>query len=224
MLTSTLVGCLLTGGDVGQWAIDIQSTGDDVHWVSPTSVRTDATFYQRYHNVTTVNAWVSYLGFDFGPFDVTYMIEDTDSEGLCFGPLPCSYPTLYFLTPEPPEDMSVAFDFVTSVNTDGHLLVTVENTEFGTAVYDLGWPFGEVTVDLQGIGLIADVSLTASDDLCIGDVTSDGQVNTDDVLTVIGGWGDCSPDEEVCTGDATRDGFVDVSDLLWVIGQFGSCN
>ena len=223
MLTTTLAGCLLTGGDFGQWAVDLQSAGEDVSWVSPTTVRTDAAFYERHHNVTTINAWVSYLGFDFGPFDVTYMVEDTDGDGLCFGPLPCTYPTVYFLTPAPPEDMSVAFDFITSMSADGHLLVTIDDVEFGTAVYDLGWPFGEVVVNVERIGLIADISITASDDLCIGDVTGDGQVNTDDVLTVIGGWGVCPPDEEVCIGDSTLDGVVDVSDLLWVIGQFGPC-
>jgi len=223
MFTSTLAGCLLAGGDFGQWNVDLQSFGENVSWVSPSSVRVDATFYERYHNVTTINAWVSYLGFDFGPFDVTYMIEDTDAEGLCFGPLPCMFTTLYFLTPEPPEDLAVSFDFVTSMNVDGYLEVNVENIEFGTAAYDLGWPFGEVIVNVEGIGLIADVSVTASDDLCVGDVTGDGQVNTDDILLVIGGWGECPPNDDVCPGDGTMDGVVSVSDLLWVIGQFGPC-
>jgi hypothetical protein len=223
MLTTTLAGCLMTGGDYGQWTVDVQTFGEDVSWVSPSTVRTDAAFYERYHNVTTINAWVSYLGFEFGPFDVTYMIEDSDGEGLCFSPLPCTYATEFFVTPEPPGDLAVKFDFLTSMDINGYLVVEVENIEFGTSVYDLGWPFGEVVVDVEGIGIIADITVTASDDLCVGDVTGDGVVNTDDVLAVIGGWGECASGAETCPGDATLDWIVDVSDLLWVIGQFGPC-
>jgi hypothetical protein len=223
MLATALTTIVLFGGDYGEWVVEVQSFGEDVNWESPSTVRTDAVFYYRYHNVTAIDAWVSYLGFEFGPFDVLYMIDDTDDEGLGFGPLPLDFPSIEFLTPEPPEPMAVRFDFNTWMTADGHLGVGVDNVEFGTAEYDLGWPFGTVTVTVEGIGLAAAISITASDDLCVGDMDGNGVVDTNDLLAVIGGWGECPADLEVCSGDGTLDGYVDIMDLLWVIGQFGPC-
>lgn len=222
LMSSALVGCMTVGGDYGQWVVDAQTAGENVYWVSPTAVGPNYTFYENYYDIFDVEAWVSYLGFDFGPFDVIDMIDDTDYEAMTFGPLPATFADRVFLTPEPPEPMTIRFDLLTSMDGDGHLHVGIENVEMGTAVYDLGWPFGEVTVTMEAVYLAADISITASDDLCIGDTNGDGVVSTDDVLTVIAGWGEC-PAEGDCPGDVTVDWIVDVADLLWVIGQFGPC-
>lgn len=223
MLATALTVGILTGGDVGSWVVEATTFGEDVWWQSSSTVRTDATFYESYYDITVAEAWVTYLGFDFGPFDVLDMIEDTDHNSLAFGPLPTNYPDQIFLTPEPPEPMSLMFDFLTNLDAEGYLNAGVINVEFGTAEYDLGWPFGTVTVTLTGFGLAADITITASDDLCIGDTDGDGIVDTNDVLAVIGGWGECPDDVDVCVGDCTLDYVVDVADLLWVIGQFGDC-
>ncbi|MCH2138477.1 MAG: dockerin type I domain-containing protein [Phycisphaerales bacterium] len=226
LLATALTTTLLFGGDSGQWVVEAQSFGVDVQWVSPTTVTTNATFYENYYNVTLIEAWVSYLGFDFGPFDVTDMLDDTDYNTLGFGPTPLSFPDREFLFPDPPADLAMAFDFLTAVSDEGNLVVTVENVEMGTHEYDLGWPFGTVTVNMEGIGLAADITLTGSDDLCIGDTNGDGVVDTNDILIVIAAWGEC-PDtdepDEPCPGDCNLDWYVNVSDLLWVIAQFGDC-
>jgi|KNS7DCM_AmetaT_FD_contig_61_3093212_length_925_multi_1_in_0_out_0_2 hypothetical protein len=226
LLATALTSAVLFGGDYGQWVVSAQTFGEDVYWQSASTVRNDATFYENYYNITTVEAWVSYLGFEFGPFSVIDELEDTDYNTLGFGPAPLSFPDREFLFPEPPENLAIYFDFLTGINEDGYLTVTVENVEYGTYEYDLGWPFGNVTVNIEGIGLAADISVTASDDLCVGDTyPEDGVVDTNDVLTVIGSWGEC-PDkgpDTPCPGDCTLDWVVDVSDLLWVIGQFGDC-
>ena len=220
----TLALSLLGGNDVGQWVMEGQSSGAPVYWTSETSVRTDATFYHNYFDILDVQAWVSYIGFEFGPFDVIDMIDDTDYEALTFGPLPANFPDRIYITPDPPEDMSMMFTFLTHLDADGHMNLGIEDIKFGTAEYDLGWPFGVVTVNLEQVYLAANITITASDDLCIGDTNGDGIVDTDDVLAVIGGWGECpTDDEEDCPGDCDRSWAVDVSDLLWVISQFGDC-
>ena len=53
-------------------------------------------------------------------------------------------------------------------------------------------------------------------DSCPEDITGDGYVSVDDLLTMISGWG--TPD-----WDVTGDGTTDVSDILAVIGAFGPC-
>ena len=216
LLATALTTTMLFGGDYGAWVVEAQTFGEDTWWESPSTVRADAIFYESYYDITVAEAWVTYLGFEFGPFDVLDMIEDTDHESLAFGPAPTSFPDRVFLTPEPPEPMSLQFD------SDGHLDAGLINVDFGTAEYDLGWPFGTVTVTLIGFGLAADITITASDDLCIGDIDNNGVVDTNDVLAVIGSWGEC-PDEGECPADVDLSYVVDVSDLLWVIGQFGDC-
>jgi hypothetical protein len=52
---------------------------------------------------------------------------------------------------------------------------------------------------------------------CTGDVNSDGQVNVDDLIALILGWGPCPVPPPPCAADADNDGDVDVDDLLLVI-------
>jgi hypothetical protein len=56
-----------------------------------------------------------------------------------------------------------------------------------------------------------------------GDVNGDGCVNVDDLLVVIGAWGDCPSGPARCPADVTGDGAVDVDDLLAVIGGWTPC-
>jgi predicted outer membrane repeat protein len=51
------------------------------------------------------------------------------------------------------------------------------------------------------------------------DITSDGQINVDDLLSVFDQWG-----ANKSTADVNTDGVVDFADLLTVIGNWGSCN
>jgi photosystem II stability/assembly factor-like uncharacterized protein len=54
-----------------------------------------------------------------------------------------------------------------------------------------------------------------------GDVNSDGQVNIDDLLAVIGAWGACPQPPATCAADVNNSGAVDIDDLLLVIGNWG---
>lgn len=55
---------------------------------------------------------------------------------------------------------------------------------------------------------------------CPGDVTGDLQIDVNDLLLVIGAWGQCDPP---CPADTDMDGMVDVNDLLQVILDWGDC-
>ena len=50
----------------------------------------------------------------------------------------------------------------------------------------------------------------------LGDVDGNGEVNTTDLLAVIGAWGACYD----CLEDLDGDGVVDVSDMLQVIADW----
>jgi hypothetical protein len=53
---------------------------------------------------------------------------------------------------------------------------------------------------------------------CPGDFGLDGEVDVDDLLTIIAWFGSINPDY-----DLDGDGMVDVDDLLQVIGAYGPC-
>jgi hypothetical protein len=55
---------------------------------------------------------------------------------------------------------------------------------------------------------------------CPGDVTLNGIVDVDDLLTIVNSWG---PPTGTCNADITQNGVVDVDDLLVVINQWGPC-
>jgi hypothetical protein len=69
------------------------------------------------------------------------------------------------------------------------------------------YEFGEV---------IADVI-----DICMGDITGDGEVSADDLFVLIDQWGACPMDS--CTADLNGDGAVDVADMIAMIDAWGTC-
>ena len=72
------------------------------------------------------------------------------------------------------------------------------------------------TVDNNGT-VIGEIDVIR--DPCPGDDDGNGQVDIDDLLTVIGNFS-CSGD---CDGDVDGNGQVNIDDLLMVIGNFGPC-
>ena len=83
-------------------------------------------------------------------------------------------------------------------------------------VNDFAWAYSGWNID--------DVTIIAIDgtetEPCIGDADGSGDVGTDDLLAVIGGYG--------CTSgcgaaDINNDGTVDANDILGVVGAWGAC-
>ncbi|MDP6986424.1 MAG: C25 family cysteine peptidase [Phycisphaerales bacterium] len=70
---------------------------------------------------------------------------------------------------------------------------------------------------------IDDIVISAVDgsdtEPCTGDLDGSGDVGTDDLLAVIGGFGCTSG----CSADVTGDGVVDTNDILVVVGAWGGC-
>ncbi|MAI66297.1 MAG: hypothetical protein CMJ26_00295 [Phycisphaerae bacterium] len=53
---------------------------------------------------------------------------------------------------------------------------------------------------------------------CVGDINLDSYINVNDLLIIIGYWGNNTPQ-----ADLNFDGIVDVTDLLIVVGSWGEC-
>jgi hypothetical protein len=80
----------------------------------------------------------------------------------------------------------------------------------------------------NGIPDEIDISVGASEDIdnsgtpdecdCLVDVSGDGQVDINDVLSVVATFGSTGP-----LGDVNFDGVVDINDLLLVMGSWGVC-
>ncbi|MDP6480231.1 MAG: hypothetical protein QGI75_09350, partial [Phycisphaerales bacterium] len=90
---------------------------------------------------------------------------------------------------------------------------------FGQSEYDLGWPWGSVTVNIESgsIGNLLEVQIVASP--CYADVNNDSIVDVNDLLEIIGSWGYCFE----CVGDTNQDSYIDVTDLLAVVAAWGPC-
>jgi parallel beta-helix repeat protein len=127
------------------------------------------------------------------------------------------------IVPEDNEEQD-GFGYSTSISDSGSALVGI-NAETGAAyVYDT------VTLgdcNLNGIPDECDLEDPANDQNnngvldeceCVGDADLDGYVNVNDLLIIIGYWGNNTPQ-----ADLNFDGIVDVSDLLIVVGNWGVC-
>lgn len=55
---------------------------------------------------------------------------------------------------------------------------------------------------------------------CPEDVNFDGEVNVDDLFTVLSAWGQCGE----CDEDLNSDGVVDIDDIFAVLGAWGPCD
>jgi hypothetical protein len=220
MLELLIIGCALCGGDFESWPWSMSTSGEDAYWESPGLIRTDAESYYVEQIAETAFVTIEYLGIEFGPVDASDQIPTEYYNAIVDGPCPTTFATAWFVTPEPPAAVTISFDTTTDLYEDGLCSVLIHNITLGTADYDLGWPFGTVTVNLTHLEYEGVVNMTASGASCVGDLDGSGDVGANDLLAILADWGDCG---DTCTGDANGDGIADVEDLLLVIGAFGAC-
>ena len=222
-IASLLTLSLLTpvfAGETVHWNFSESTGGEDVHWVSPTAVDSQADQYEYVYEFTYVGVDVIFLGIVIGPNDVT---GDIDPEfllgaGVEDGPAP------FTLMNEPLEadadddgDFDISAHFHMQCNGKGYGQFDVTEIFFGDVYADTGWPFGWQYVDIDHVYMNGYIDITPIIIECPADVNGDGNVNVSDILSAIGNWGSSGE------GDVDGSGVVDVSDLLAIVGAWGPC-
>ena len=212
MISSTALGA---GSDFESWNFNLSSTGNDIYWTSPTTVRTDGELYRSYFKLNSVQVDVVWNGFGIDGIDVTDQVpaEDLFEEGEAPGPPPLEFGSSSVNVPP-----TIAFDVFLVMNPDGETIYRMSNIQLGTAVVDIPI-FGEQTVQLTAIYLNCSLDMEVIGSYCKADIDSNGSVDVNDLLSVIAEWG-CSG---TCEADITDDGLVNVQDLLELIGSWGNC-
>ncbi len=66
-----------------------------------------------------------------------------------------------------------------------------------------------------------DGEVTDGEEICVGDLNGDGEVNGADLGLILGAWGPCTATP--CTGDLNGDGQVNGADLGLILGAWGVC-
>ena len=168
---------------------------------------------------------VEYIGITFGPIDVTDMIPEDAivTWQPTQAPFPIDFDWYNVITPEDQEPPSLAYDWIVEVNEKGVVSWRGQNLYLGEADYDLGWPWGSVTVQINSGTIYANLDIQEIINPCYADVDGSGTVDVNDLLAVIGNWGGCIDCTDEIPGDVNYDDSVDVTDLLMIVGAWGSC-
>jgi hypothetical protein len=200
-----------------EWPFDLATTGQDVFYTSPTMVRPDAQTYLSRYTIDTVEVKVRYLGIEFGPIDVTDQIppDQLSADGTHPGPPPFIIIDETLRFPEPPDPVTIEGDLLIEVDMFGWGSLSFTNITLGTATIDLGFPFGEQTVELTYVRIIGDVDVTPIGSLVEGDLDGDGDVDLSDLGILLAAYG---VDDG---GDLDGDGDTDLSDLGILLANYG---
>jgi hypothetical protein len=202
-------------GETEAWFFDVMTTGEDVHWVSPTGVRTDAARYLGQWIINQVVVTVQFLGLPID-VDVTSQVPPEQQTGaeLLNGPLPLTIYQDSFVYPEPPEPPGLSATMHIGVNAEGHGFF--DATDIFLGEIDVG--FGDLPV--LGIRVVGNLFVTP--DGIYGDIDGDGVVGFGDLLIVLAEWGRCPAPPAECPADLTRDAEVGFNDLLAVLAAWSA--
>lgn len=203
------------------WSFTASSSGDDFAWTSPTPIVANGSHYEMNFHVTAATVMVSYIGIDFGPIDVLDMFpEDAiDTWRSATGPAPLSFDWIFVSAPPKQDPPAISYDWIVEIDAKGYVTYRMENVEAGQTDYDLGWPWGTVTVNVESGAVTADLWVASVPTPCYADVNDDGVANVSDILEVIANWGYCHE----CPADVNNDSWIDVTDLLIIVSQWGPC-
>jgi hypothetical protein len=94
----------------------------------------------------------------------------------------------------------------------GSTSISISVTSVGTTTQEFSTSNFNGTVEIQ----VFDYPFDVLDDVVVGDVNGDGNIDVTDILLVISAWGPCSG----CIEDLDHSGEVDVTDLLIIIGNW----
>jgi hypothetical protein len=223
VLSSAVV---VSSGAGADWDFSITSEGEDQLWTAPELLATDGEWYEMFYTVASATVMVEYIGIAFGPIDVTDMIppEVIVTWQPSQAPMPIDFMWHEVITPEDQDPPSLAYGWIVEVNEKGTVTWRGENFYLGEADYDLGWPWGTVTVQITEGTINANLVIEQVTNPCYEDVDGNGAVDVSDLLTLIGNWGNCPDCTEEILGDVNYDDVVDVTDLLRIVGAWGPCS
>ncbi len=215
-------------GDRGvgiNWDFAISTSGENVLWTGPSLLDTGGQYYEMLYTVQSAFVNVEYVGIEFGPIDVTGMIpaENIVTWQPEQAPMPIDFDWHNVRAPAGADPPSLAYDWIVEVNEKGVVVWRGENLYLGEAEYDLGWPWGTVTVQIVSGNINANLDIQEVFNPCYADVDGSGTVDVLDLLAAIGNWGGCEECTEEIPGDVNYDNVVDVSDILMIVGTWGAC-
>ncbi len=223
-ITSILISSIFTlVGPPNQdmWSFSATSSGSDFSWTAPSPINPNGDDYEMLYTITGATVMVSYIGIQFGPIDVMDMVtEDViDTWRAAQGPAPVDFGWISVVFPVGQNPPSMSYDWLVEIDTKGNTTFQMENLYLGISEYDLGWPWGTVSVNLESGTITADLGIASVTPPCYADINNDTVVDVVDLLEIIGNWGYCHE----CMADINRDSLVDVTDLLELVGSWGSC-
>jgi len=212
-------GAALGGSASATWNFDLSTGGEDVFWMSPTSVDPAAFRYDASFEITTIEATVSFLGAPL-TLDVTNDVDPELRMGTASvaGPAPIVIVDDFIASPPPPEEPSIAGTIRIEIDAAGFGMASATDVTLGTVTENIP-PFGPVTVPLTNIRFAGTIEVTAVL-TSPQDLDGDGMVGASDLAQLIGSWGSCAVGEP-CPADFDGDGEVGASDLAALIGQWG---
>ena len=227
LTTALLVSSAMLGGRGAgvNWDFAVSTSGENILWIGPSPLATDGEYYEMLYTIQSATVMVEFEGIPFGPIDVTDMIPEDAivTWQPAQAPFPIDFDWYNVITPEDQEPPSLAYDWIVEVNEKGVVSWRGQNLYLGEAEYDLGWPWGSVTVQINSGIIYANLDIQEIINPCYADVDGSGTVDVNDLLVVIGNWGDCMDCTEEIPGDVNYDDSVDVTDLLMIVGAWGSC-
>ena len=217
-ICSTLFwGASSFAGDVNTWPFDVASSGEDVYQSFSPNVDPNATSYFITQQIEQILVDAQYGFFEFTDIDATALIDPEYLYGDTFADGPCPLVAIseQFAAPE------ASAVITAGLGGKGNGYFEVTNVNLGSTTVDIGFPFGEVEVDITRLRVTGIMTCDPSDaPICPSDINGDSVVNIIDVLAVVGDFG--SDDLDLAT-DINEDLIVNTLDLLEVIGALGPC-
>ncbi len=212
---------LPTFAQTEHWTYSVSTGGENVNWVSPTSVDPSADQFDYTYEITYVAIDVIFLGQVIGPTDITADMDPALLLGFGSetGPAPIVMMNeLIAADADTDGTIDIAADMYMQLNGKGFGQFDVTNVFLGDVMVDMGWPLGWQNVQLDRIYMDGYIDMTPIVISCPADVNGDNAVNVSDLLATIGNWGGSGD------GDVDGSGVVDVSDLLTIVGSWGPCS
>ncbi len=158
-LVATMLG--MSPAIAGQtWTFDVNTSGQDVSWTSPTSVDPAASVYEVDYNITLIEADVIFLGIPFNNINVTSQIPpDLKAASIEIpGPAPVQALNQMVVVPPPPDPPAFAATLSFGLNATGFGFASATNVTLGTLVVNLP-VFGNQTVTLTNVRIVGQLTI-----------------------------------------------------------------